>query len=316
MMIQGKSSAKLKSNEMIVLKNHLMIRNILVIIFLMLLSNQMFSQDTIKRIDRQMIENIQKTGTWQKPQIEIKKHWISNSGDYLFMYTNVYNPHGYYTLNYDTNRQKTVHFEGSQEGSKIYFKGFNPEDFYRPIMEFSGAIDANNFLKGTWCEIPENGKKTDLKKVVFSPINNLKPMDYKVQTFVSNIEHNLYVSKLKITFNTSGKQQILENFIARPVTNELLLEDFNFDGYLDIAMYYDLAVENGREEYGLFWLYNPELQQFEPSDFLNQSKVMYSSADAQKKQLEVSTKNKKNFQSTFYYVKFENGKAVGLEEEK
>jgi hypothetical protein len=314
-MIYGERT-KIKFNKIIISKNDLIIKNIFAIILLMLFSNRLFSQDTIKRIDKQMTDKIQKSGTWEKPQIEIKKHWISNSGDYLFMYTNIYNPHGYYTLNYNTEQEKTVNFEGSQQGNKIYFKGFNPESFYRPIMEFSGVIDANNFLIGTWCEIPENGKKTTLKKVTFSPVNNLKPMNYKIQTYVSNIEHNLYISKLKIMFNTSGKQQILENFIARPITNELLLEDFNFDGYLDIAMYYDFAIENGREEYSLFWLYNPTTQQFEPSNFLNQSKVMYSSADAQKKQLEVSSINKKNFKSTFYYVKFEKGKAVGLKEAK
>lgn len=254
---------------------------------------------------------MEKTGTWEKPLVQMKKHWFSDTGDYLFMYSNIYNPHGYYCLDYDSENPNCVSFEGSQQGSEIYFKGFNPESWYRPIMEFKGKLNGQtNQLSGRWKELTENGRPE--KMVVFKPMNSLKPINYSLKVYTSRIEYTDYLTKIKVEFE-NGKTQILDGFVAETIGDrDIFLEDFNFDGYQDMYIYYQIDYNGNRDEFCIFWFYNPKTKLFEPSEFLNKRKVFMYEVNAADKTFEVSDKNQGDL-SKFYYVKISGGKAVGLE---
>ena len=262
------------------------------------------NQQVDARISKEIQEYIDANGTYVKPKVSVYRHLISNDNTYLNIETGVYNLTGYYILNKNSNNEQFVHFDGFQKGKNINFRGFNPENYYQPLYYFQGHLDlTEGSLNGSW--YITNDETSEPDSIEFNPVHKVIYPKLKFQTYTAEYEHEIYVTKIKVMID--DETQILDGFIARPISNELFLEDVNFDGYFDLRIRKDITVKSDRKNIEIFWLYNPKTKQFEVCEYLNKMNVFFYKVDAIDKILEVNNRNKQTGYAQYYELTFENG---------
>ena len=114
---------------------------------------------------------------------------------------------------------------------------------------------AEGKVSGTWFSA-NRGKSYPFE------MNNYYGVNYPQFSFKSDIQGDDIDKTLNtlVIYDKNGKIQTIENIGAKPTYNGLIMQDFNFDGYLDIALMEMLGM---RFTPYIYFAYNPNNKQFE-----------------------------------------------------
>lgn len=247
---------------------------------------------------------------------------------------------------YKYNNQKDyISLKGTLKGNKIelfeaYYEG--KEGGQEACSKFSGTFDfGKEQISGTWTS-------SDGKKSFSFEISNYYGVVNPIHKFKSNLSTEVYesgyksykITELEVLRKVDKSTYYLSNFESQPLesTYHLVLEDYNFDGYRDIALM-EFIPSYPPNKY-LFWLYNPDSKVFEQTNILdgvysipdinledstayvdgqwrgNLTQSIHKFQDGRYYVIEMSSEpmDGDNTQSSVLKFKIENGESVQIEE--
>lgn len=177
---------------------------------------------------------------------------------------------------YKYNNQKDyISLNGTLKDNKIelfeaYYKG--KEGGQEACSKFSGTFDiSKERISGIWTS--SDGKKSFPFEMsnYYGVVNPVHKFKSNLSTEVDESGYKSYkITEIEVFKEADKSTYYLSDFESQPLesTYHLVLEDYNFDGYRDIALM-EFIPSYPPNKY-LFWLYNPDNKAFEQTNILEE----------------------------------------------
>lgn len=158
-----------------------------------------------------------------------------------------------------TKQKGWINLNGTLDGNKIRLEQWiQDKDTSLLIESFDGILSATA-ITGNWA----SANKEKSFPFVLTPYHGTQlTSDY---IFITNSVYDEYsgywlITEIKVYNQKGNLSQVIDQFEARPMQNQLHLEDLNFDGYWDLHLID--TVRKDTETPHWYWIYQPASHEF------------------------------------------------------
>lgn len=273
-----------------------------------------FSFFELKAQEAKITSIINFTGSIDKYPIEMKLE-INQKGDSV---AGEY----YYTKNGDANK---IILEGMLKDGELNLQE-RAYNIKKGKYETTGNFKLNYIdqisLIGNWQKPAKNANPLMVKLTARENLKAFNPSNYvfqftrnrvNLEYLPADAQNYFNLLSLKVFVNKSMRWAFVDFDDVYTKEAEIVLQDFNFDGYLDfkVPIHYP-GLAKGDYSY-LYFIYNPQKRGFIQSKQLNALGVIFF--DAVKKQAETIDADGSGNEGTQYF-KWQNGKLFMVKEER
>lgn len=209
-------------------------------------------------------------------------------------------------------------------------KGENNVEKLNTVKNTEDAVKSEDVVKAE--ELEKTEAANNESKIVITPIDytvtqkiNKSMPDFTFEILGDNVKtyHEYYsndsveITQIKIS-NKNFKQELIVSTIIPYISDPLYgfsLDDWNFDGYLDISLWKAMGGSMGNEP-SHYWLWDSKKNQFIQNDELEQISECHGlSIDNNSKLIKAFVSHGASG-ATIYYYKYSNGKYLMVKQEE